>query len=637
MNILIIATITLSVLSLLIYLICYIISESVVISIGITLFCLYYLGHLICTLITFPGSVKSLYYKFTLLSLSDYLVSRTLQNLTIIINSMNTNKYTYQIIENAINFLNIQCRTLTEMKQKNDQQNKYHAQLKLLNEELIQIPKNELPDKISTEKKQRITSYCKQLQIFLEHHSYQMSQMNIFQKFIQPEFLCTLQQRRIEILIQYNNIERHNLKTSQKDTIDCLFIKNNDNGSTVLFCNPNAGYYEYMFFDCDWFRFYTQLKFNIILWNYRGFGESTGNISVENCIEDGRFVAEYFKNKYNIKTLGVHGQSLGGMVASEVAYKMKLSFLIVDRSFSSLGQVAATMFSSSSVRFIYNCLVSWDKPNYLSYYNYVGPKLIIQDPKDEILPYESQLQTAIVRCHFADSTIKYSFKHSYFNQESKQYLKYFYTQILPKKNVLQLCTSLQYIINLAIKINQAENKSESENNKKYIELQNNDDELDAAKPILQQIYSIFSLIHYCGNSLLDVMHRQANPEKIALFFGSCFAFDQQDDSEFEKCFRNFEVACQAFLEHSNYYINWGNIRTHVKIIRDISRIIIDKFQQIKQNNDYSLEMTGYTNDSDLSKKNMLGQLISVSCGHNNNLNREDIYLVQQFFLKNKLR
>ena len=78
MNILIIATITLSVLSLLIYLICYIISESVVISIGITLFCLYYLGHLICTLITFPGSVKSLYYKFTLLSLSDYLVSRTL-------------------------------------------------------------------------------------------------------------------------------------------------------------------------------------------------------------------------------------------------------------------------------------------------------------------------------------------------------------------------------------------------------------------------------------------------------------------------------------------------------------------------------------------------------------------------------
>lgn len=38
-------------------------------------------------------------------------------------------------------------------------------------------------------------------------------------------------------------------------------------------------------------------------------------------------------------------------------------------------------------------------------------------------------------------------------------------------------------------------------------------------------------------------------------------------------------------------------------------------------------MTGYTNDSDLSKKNMLGELISVSCGHNNNLNREDIYLV----------
>ncbi|CAK62025.1 unnamed protein product (macronuclear) [Paramecium tetraurelia] len=638
MNILAIGLISISILTFVIYLICYILSGSIVISVAILLLCLYKIAHLICTLITFPGSVKSLYYKFTLLNLSDYFVSRTLQNLTIIINSMNPHRYTPQTIENAIQFLNIQCRSLQEMNKRNDLQNKYHVQLKLLSEELMQIPKNESLDKLQTEKKQRITSQSKQLQIFLEHYAYQMSKQSIIRRFFQHEFLCTLEQRRIEILIQNNNVERHLLKNaSSQETIDCLFIKHNENGPTVLFCNPNAGYYEYMFFDCDWFRFYAQMKFNIILWNYRSFGESTGSISIENCIEDGRYVAEYFRSKQKIKTLGAHGQSLGGMVAAEVAYKMKLQFLIVDRSFSSLGQVAAAMFSSSTVRFIYNCLVSWDKPNYLAYYKYVGPKLIIQDPKDEILPYESQLQTAVVRCHFTDQPIKYSFKHSYFNQESTQYLKYFYSKILSKKHVLELCTSLQYIINLAIKINQAENKQESDNNKQYIELQNNDDDLDAAKPILSQVYSLFSLIHYCGNSLLDVMNRQANPEKIALFFGSCFAFDQQDDGEFEKCFQNFEVSCTEFLESSHYYINWGQIRTHIRIIRDISRSIIGKFQHIKQSNDYSLEMTGYTNDSDLCKKNMLGELVSVSCGHNNNLSREDTYLVQKFLLKNKLR
>ncbi|CAD8188302.1 unnamed protein product [Paramecium octaurelia] len=637
MNILAIGTISMSILTVVIYLISYYLSGSIVISIAIPSLCLYKIARLICTLITFPGSVKSLYYKFTLLNLSDYFVSRTLQHLTIIINSTNPHRYTQQTIENSIYFLNTQCRTLSEMKQKNDQQNKYHAQLKLLSDELMQIPQGESLDKLQTERKLRITSICKQLQIFLEHYAYQMSQQSIIRRFFQPEFLCTLQQRRIEILIQNNNLERHLLKTPSKETIDCLFIKHNESGPTVLFCNPNAGYYEYMFFDCDWFRFYAQLKFNIILWNYRSFGESTGSISIENCIEDGRFVAEYFKSKYSIKTLGAHGQSLGGMVAAEVAYQMKLSFLIVDRSFSSLGQVAAAMFSSTTIRFIYNCLVSWDRPNYLAYYNYVGPKLIIQDPKDEILPYESQLQTAVVRCHFADQPIKYSFKHSFFNQESTQYLKYFYSEILSRKHVLELCTSLQYIINLAIKINQVENKQESENNKNYIELQNDDDDIDAAKPILSQIYSFFSLIHYCGNSLLDVMHRQANPEKIALFFGSCFAFDQQDEGEFEKCYHNFEVACESFLESSHYYINWGYIRTHIRIIREKCRSIIGKFQQIKLSNDYSLEMTGYTNDSDLCKKNMLGELISVSCGHNNNLSREDTCLVQKFLLKNKLR
>ncbi|CAD8120658.1 unnamed protein product [Paramecium sonneborni] len=637
MNILTIVSIALSSLSILIYVICYIISESRVTSMSITLLCLYYLGRLFCTLITFPGSFKKLYYKFTQLNLSEYFVSRTLQQLTLIINSMNCNKYAQYAIENALNFLNIQYRTLTEMKSKSDQQIKYIALLKLLNDELIQISKNESLDKLSNEKKQRMTTYCKQLQIFLEHYAYQMSQKSIIQKFFEPEFLCTLQQRRIEILIQNNNIERLNLKTMSQDTLDCLFIKNNENGPTVLFCNPNAGYYEYMFFDCDWFKFYNQMKYNVILWNYRSFGESTGRISIQNCIDDGRFIAEYFKNKYNIKTLGTHGQSLGGMVASEIAYQLKLSFLIVDRSFSSLGQVAATMFSSSIIRFIYNCLVSWDHPNYISYYNYLGPKLIIQDPKDEILPYESQLQTAVVRCHFSDQTLNYSYKHSYFNQESTQYLNYFYSQIIPQKHIIQMCISLQYIINLAIKINQAEDKSETKNNQKYIELQNNDDELDAAKPILQQIYSLFSLIHYCGNSLLDVMHRKANPEKVALFFGSCFAFDQQDENEFEKCFRNFEVNCTQFLEHSNYYIHWNQIRTHIKIIRDICRMISEKFQKIKSNNDYSLEMTGYTNDSDLSKKNMLGELISVSCGHNNNISKEDVFLVQKFFIKNKLK
>lgn len=61
------------------------------------------------------------------------------------------------------------------------------------------------------------------------------------------------------------------------------------------------------------------MNINIILWNYCEYGYSTGTLTTNNIIECGTFVAQYFQNKFQIKTLGVHGLSLGGMFASEIA------------------------------------------------------------------------------------------------------------------------------------------------------------------------------------------------------------------------------------------------------------------------------------------------------------------------------
>ena len=42
----------------------------------------------------------------------------------------------------------------------------------------------------------------------------------------------------------------------------------------MIYCNPNAGYYETLFFDSEWIDFYLQQGVNICLWNYRGYGFS---------------------------------------------------------------------------------------------------------------------------------------------------------------------------------------------------------------------------------------------------------------------------------------------------------------------------------------------------------------------------
>jgi hypothetical protein len=41
-----------------------------------------------------------------------------------------------------------------------------------------------------------------------------------------------------------------------------------------------------------------------------------------------------------VKYLGVHGESLGGMIAVHLAKAKKVDFLFADRTFSSLSEVA---------------------------------------------------------------------------------------------------------------------------------------------------------------------------------------------------------------------------------------------------------------------------------------------------------
>jgi hypothetical protein len=38
---------------------------------------------------------------------------------------------------------------------------------------------------------------------------------------------------------------------------------------TIIFCNPNAGYYEFIYYQSEWVHFYTSLGCNVLVWNYR--------------------------------------------------------------------------------------------------------------------------------------------------------------------------------------------------------------------------------------------------------------------------------------------------------------------------------------------------------------------------------
>lgn len=113
----------------------------------------------------------------------------------------------------------------------------------------------------------------------------------------------------------------------------------------MIFCNPNAAYYEYLFYDGDWIDHYLNLGIHFFMWNYRGYAFSDGNPTPHNICKDGEFIYDYLKNVLKYEKIGVHGESLGGMVAVHIASARQVDFLCADRTFSSLPDVAEHGFS----------------------------------------------------------------------------------------------------------------------------------------------------------------------------------------------------------------------------------------------------------------------------------------------------
>lgn len=57
---------------------------------------------------------------------------------------------------------------------------------------------------------------------------------------------------------------------------------------TMLFCNPNACFYEYLYYQTEWVDFYVNMGVNVVIWNYRGYGRSqSGSISPTAFMKDG--------------------------------------------------------------------------------------------------------------------------------------------------------------------------------------------------------------------------------------------------------------------------------------------------------------------------------------------------------------
>ncbi len=69
-----------------------------------------------------------------------------------------------------------------------------------------------------------------------------------------------------------------NRQENSRDHLQALSnsMRNKDLNSVMIICCPNAGYYECLHYENDWIEFYIKNGLSVFLWNYRGYGRSTG-------------------------------------------------------------------------------------------------------------------------------------------------------------------------------------------------------------------------------------------------------------------------------------------------------------------------------------------------------------------------
>ena len=160
------------------------------------------------------------------------------------------------------------------------------------------------------------------------------------------------------------------------------FIPKEDSRGVLLFCHGNAGNIGHQL---DSIQLFHKLGLEIFIFDYRGYGQSEGKPTEKGTYEDAEAAWRYLVEEHQVDPdkIVVFGSSLGGAVASWLASRRTPGALILESTFTSLPDIAATLYPYLPVRLMLR--FKYDTVEYLTQVN--CPTLIIHSRNDEIMPF----------------------------------------------------------------------------------------------------------------------------------------------------------------------------------------------------------------------------------------------------------
>jgi len=149
-------------------------------------------------------------------------------------------------------------------------------------------------------------------------------------KLYQPDKEVTLTPQSIGV--KYEDIY---FKTEDGEKLNGWFVPAGNATITILYCAGRGGNLS------DRLRkvkFFHRTGLNVFVFDYRGFGNSSGKPSEKGLYRDARAAYDYLITRKDINRdkIVAYGKSLGGPVAADLCLHRRLAALILESSFASL-------------------------------------------------------------------------------------------------------------------------------------------------------------------------------------------------------------------------------------------------------------------------------------------------------------
>ena len=160
------------------------------------------------------------------------------------------------------------------------------------------------------------------------------------------------------------------------------FVPASEGRGTVLFSHGNAGNISHRL---DSIMLFHRLGLDVLIYDYGGYGNSTGKPGEKRCHADARAMWEYLTKERGLAGDGIllFGRSLGGAVAADLACDVDAKALILESTF-----LSAAKLGQETLPFLPVGLILRHPFHTNRKIARIGmPLLIVHSKDDEIIPY----------------------------------------------------------------------------------------------------------------------------------------------------------------------------------------------------------------------------------------------------------